>query len=424
MSVIERREITIANRRGASPRDGGAPAWQRRRGCDVGAREIKEMLAERTDALVRALLPAGRRSGGWWKVGSLDGEKGDSLGVELSGARRGYWRDYATGEHGDALDLVRQTKGYAMRDALDWARGWLGIERAGAAPAKSAEIAAARERARAEADAREQAKREETRGKARALWLAAERLSAGSPALLYLTGRGLPIGGGGDAEGGVPPALRFLADCWCDEVRYGLPALVAAVQDPAGRFAGVHRIYLERAGDAAPREAWRKASLQEPKKTYGPIHEGTVRLGSGRGRARGLPGWLGLPGLRAVAEGIETMLALADVLPPTVALHAAINATNLRYVRWPDETLGVAIFGDHDPVCQKRGALEGKRPGRVAAEDALRRYAEQGVVARIVMPPAAAPRDDERGVDWLDERGRAPARRFADAVGMAAEVDA
>ncbi|MGE0653971.1 MAG: hypothetical protein AB7P12_19815, partial [Alphaproteobacteria bacterium] len=69
-------------------------------------RELAAALAERADLLAADLLPGGRREGAEWRCGSLAGEPGKSLSIRITGGKRGLWADFATGEMGDALDLV------------------------------------------------------------------------------------------------------------------------------------------------------------------------------------------------------------------------------------------------------------------------------------------------------------------------------
>src|SRR3954454_17054894 len=92
------------------------------------ANDIARLLARSIDSLVLVLLPAGKREGHEWFVGSVAGEPGHSLGIHLTGAKAGVWSDFATGESGDALDLVRAVLDVDMAEALRWSRRWLGIE--------------------------------------------------------------------------------------------------------------------------------------------------------------------------------------------------------------------------------------------------------------------------------------------------------
>jgi len=93
------------------------------------SREIARMLAERIDQLVIDLLPAGRREGYEWRVGSVAGETGHSLGVHLAGNKAGVWCDFnGSGDSGDALDLVCAVRDLNMGQALSWSRLWLGLD--------------------------------------------------------------------------------------------------------------------------------------------------------------------------------------------------------------------------------------------------------------------------------------------------------
>lgn len=89
---------------------------------------VKRALNDRVDAVCEALFPNGRRMGHEWRVGSLSGEPGDSLGVHLTGHKVGVWKDFATGEDGgDLIDLWCKVKGLDLPDALKEIKGWLGL---------------------------------------------------------------------------------------------------------------------------------------------------------------------------------------------------------------------------------------------------------------------------------------------------------
>ena len=92
------------------------------------AAEVSRMLADEIESLCAELLPNGGPESGSWRVGSLSGEKGDSLSVSLK-RKPGLWIDHATDESGDALGLVRGVFGCDTAAALRWSRQWLGIER-------------------------------------------------------------------------------------------------------------------------------------------------------------------------------------------------------------------------------------------------------------------------------------------------------
>jgi hypothetical protein len=96
----------------------------------VPASEISRRLADRILQLVKELLPNGRleKGGSEWRVGSVYGEPGSSLAVQLVGPKAGLWFDHATGQGGDSLDLVRAVRDVDMSEAWAWSCRWLGIE--------------------------------------------------------------------------------------------------------------------------------------------------------------------------------------------------------------------------------------------------------------------------------------------------------
>lgn len=91
------------------------------------AKQISEKLSQRADAVALYLLPNGKKEGHEWRVGSLNGEAGESLGVHLSGSKAGVWCDFNTGEAGDLLDLWRLSRSLSLANALKEAKQWLGI---------------------------------------------------------------------------------------------------------------------------------------------------------------------------------------------------------------------------------------------------------------------------------------------------------
>src|SRR5690625_121674 len=91
--------------------------------------EVKRLLASRAQAVAEYLLPNGIKQGNEWRVGSVAGEKGRSLGIHLAGAKAGVWADFASGEGGDLLDLWQAVHRVSLVQALDEARTWLGVER-------------------------------------------------------------------------------------------------------------------------------------------------------------------------------------------------------------------------------------------------------------------------------------------------------
>lgn len=325
--------------------------------------EIVRRLAARIDDLVVELLPAGRRQGEEWRVGSIAGEPGQSLGVRLRGQRAGIWSDFASADRsqrGDALDLVAMVLfGGDKTQALRWARAWLGIDQAGAGSFQTRQAARPVEREGAERD------EEGRRQKALALFLAGKPLVPGDPAALYLAGRGLPLEG----FARPPRALRFLAECWNSETGLRLPAMVAAVTK-RGRHVATHRTWL-----MAERSSWTKARLRVPKKVLGSFGGGVIPLWRG---ASGKPIAEAVEGeTTAIAEGIEDALTLALAEQNWRAL-ACVSISNMAAVELPPACEDIVLAFDRD----------GENPqARQARERAVRALLEQGRSVREVKPP-------------------------------------
>ena len=91
--------------------------------------EISRMLSSRAQSVAEYLLPRGRKEGQEWRVGSVAGEPGQSLGVHLAGHKAGVWAEFNSGEAGDLLDLWQQVRGVSLSQALTEAREWLGVKR-------------------------------------------------------------------------------------------------------------------------------------------------------------------------------------------------------------------------------------------------------------------------------------------------------
>jgi twinkle protein len=90
---------------------------------------IKQKLADDVEGVCKHLLKAGERKGHEWRVGSVLGEEGKSLGVHLTGDKKGVWCDFSTGETGDLIDLWAAARGMGLAEALSDIETWLGLER-------------------------------------------------------------------------------------------------------------------------------------------------------------------------------------------------------------------------------------------------------------------------------------------------------
>lgn len=94
----------------------------------VNAREISERLASQAADVAAHLLPRGKRAGQEWKAGSVTGDSGQSLSVRIAGSKRGVWKDFATGEGGDMLDLWAARFGVSVSEAMRDAAAYLGVQ--------------------------------------------------------------------------------------------------------------------------------------------------------------------------------------------------------------------------------------------------------------------------------------------------------
>ncbi|EBR8572744.1 bifunctional DNA primase/helicase, partial [Salmonella enterica subsp. enterica serovar Java] len=65
--------------------------------------ELSNLLWQQVERVVAHLLPNGRRVNGEWVVGDLDGNKGQSLKINLTGKR--VWCEFNGGQGGDLLNL-------------------------------------------------------------------------------------------------------------------------------------------------------------------------------------------------------------------------------------------------------------------------------------------------------------------------------
>ena len=100
------------------------------------ASELARRLARDAEAVCRHYLSKGRRQGRYWTVGDVRNTPGRSMFVRLSGPEfgpgaAGHWTDAASAEHGDLLDVIRESCGLAsFRDVVEEARRFLSLPRA------------------------------------------------------------------------------------------------------------------------------------------------------------------------------------------------------------------------------------------------------------------------------------------------------
>jgi hypothetical protein len=280
------------------------------------AADLAHRLARDAEAVCRHYLSKGRREGRYWLVGDVRNTPGRSLFVRLRGPESGKgasgkWTDAATGEHGDLLDVIRESCGFAeFSDVVDEARRFLSLPRPDPAPDH------ARPSSSAPAGSPESARR---------LFAMSQPIS-GTIAETYLRRRGITaLHGTGN--------LRFHPRCYYrpdpDSPTETWPAMIAAVTDLSGTITGAHRTWLDPSGRD-------KAPIDTPRRAMGHLLGNAVRLGLAHD-------------VMAAGEGIETMLSLRCVMP-TMPMVAALSAAHLAAILFPRTLRRLYIARDNDPA--------------------------------------------------------------------------
>jgi hypothetical protein len=285
------------------------------------ASELAHRLAGQAEAVCRRYLSNGRRDGRYWLVGDVRNTPGRSLFVRLKGGESGKgaagkWTDAATGEHGDLLDVIRESCGLVdFKDVADEARTFLSL------PHPEPEPAPPRRRASSASGSTEAARR----------LFAMSQPITGTIVESYLRRRGITaLHGAG--------SLRFHPRCYYRPDEHGptetWPAMIASVTDLAGHLTGAHRTWLDPGGFHPTRLG--KAPIDTPRRAMGDLLGHAVRFGvAGE--------------VMAAGEGIETMLSLRCVLP-TMPMAAALSAAHLAAILFPDTLRRLYIARDDDPA--------------------------------------------------------------------------
>lgn len=304
------------------------------------ASELARRLARDAEAVCRQYLSNGRRQGRYWIVGDVRNTPGRSMFVRLSGpdfgpGAAGHWRDAASGEHGDLLDVIRESCGFVdFRDVAGEARRFLSLPRA--EPRRSPKPV----RTPVPAGSPE----------------AARRLFAMSQPIrrtlveTYLGNRGIKA----VHDAG---ALRFRRRSYYrpddGSPTETWPAMIAAVTDLAGRITGAHRTWLAPDGSG-------KAPVDTPRRAMGGLLGHAVRFGA-------------VDEVLAAGEGIETMLSLRCVLP-AMPMAAALSANHLAALLLPPTLRRLYIARDADVAGD-------------AAVAALTQCAEAAGIEALVLSP-------------------------------------
>jgi len=279
----------------------------------LDASELAQRLGREAEAVCRHYLNAGQRQGNYWQVGDARNTPGRSMFVRLKDTAKGpagKWTDAATGEHGDLLDMIRESCGLIdFADVLEEARSFLSLPRPEPAPAAKNRV-----RTPVLSGSTEAARR----------LFAMSRPIRGTPVEAYIRTRSITA----LHETGH---LRFHPHCYYRPDDHGptevWPAMISAVSDLCGRITGVHRTWL------AP-DGTDKAPIDTPRKAMGDLLGHAVRFGA--------------PGeVMAAGEGIESVLSVREVLPG-MAMAAALSAGHLAAILFPETLRRLYIVRDHD----------------------------------------------------------------------------
>jgi len=280
------------------------------------ASELAQRLGRQAEAVCRHYLSAGYREGRYWLVGDVRNTPGRSMFVRLKGAdsgrgAAGKWTDAATGEHGDLLDVIRESCGLIdFKDVAEEARTFLSL------PHPEPDPDHQRRPASAPAGSPEAARR----------LFAMSRPITGTIVETYLRKRGITaLHGTG--------SLRFHPRCYYRPDEHSptetWPAMIASVTDLDGRITGVHRTWLSPEGSG-------KAPIDTPRRAMGDLLGHAVRFGTAHD-------------VIAAGEGIETILSLRMALPG-LPMAAALSAAHLAAILFPATLRRLYIARDDDPA--------------------------------------------------------------------------
>jgi len=323
----------------------------------LDAAELAHRLARDAEAVCRHYLSNGRREGRYWLVGDVRNAPGHSLFVRLKGPESGKgaagkWTDAATGDHGDLLDVIRETCGLAdFRDVANEARHFLSLPRSEPEPDHG------RQASSAPAGSPESARR---------LFAMAQPIR-GTVVEVYLRKRGITaLHGTGSLR--FHPRCYYRPDAWSPTETW--PAMIAAVTDFDGKITGAHRTWLDPSGQD-------KAAIDTPRRAMGNLLGHAVRFDVAYD-------------VLAAGEGIETMLSLRCVMP-TMPMVAALSAAHLAAILFPATLRRLYIARDDDPA------------GDGAMASLIDRATEAGIEAIALSPRLGDFNEDFRtlGIDAL-----------------------
>lgn len=304
--------------------------------------QVKALLQAQIEALARELAPRGYRSGKYWLAcnPSRDDRKPGSFWIALSGVP-GSWRDEATDQRGDVIQLIMLCKGLPFGEAMKWARGYVGI--ADMPPELVAKRAQEARNAEARRQQDEEAELADKRKRAKGTWLHGTPIG-GTVVETYLReARRLDL----SRLSRLPRALRFSMQRHDKNGEW--PCMLAAMCLPDGSFGAVHRTWLAPDGSG-------KAPVDSARKIWPRFASAVIHIWRGASdMAVKQASEAGIADTLVLCEGVEDGLALA-LAAPEYRVWAVGALGNLGNVVLPPCAVDVIVAADNDwgkPEAQK-----------------------------------------------------------------------
>jgi putative DNA primase/helicase len=305
--------------------------------------EIKATLADNAEALAVDLFGKPTR-----RTGAIlyFGKKYSTL-VNISGKYQGRFRSWETDESGSMLDAIIFAYSCSFKDAIDHAKGWLGIADDNPLPRRKP-IA----RPVVDVDTDEIAREKQ----ARQIWDASKPVY-GTPGEVYLKGRAIN------------------ASEWPETVRWNNSGFLVVASTVKNKITQVQRIYINADGTPKLDDDGRKI-----KRTRGPSHGGSVRFD-------------GKDGPLHLAEGPETGLSVWH----STGYETWVSLGSIR-ADLSDVSLDRTII-----ICKDDDAK--KAPSRKALRDRVRQWRREGRTVHERLPFELSRRNKMDFNDALKEYG-------------------
>ena len=194
------------------------------------------------------------------------------------------------------------------------------------------------------------------------LWKASKKLTGRDQVSKYLRSRGLVL---------TPDNIRFCSKCYESDSKTEMSAMVARIQNKAGKPVSLHRTYLD--GE-------KKAEIESPKKIMTPtepLRMAAIRLF--------MPGGMFEKDTVGIAEGIETAIAAAQLF--SIATWSVMSTSLMMNFEPPPEYRNIIIFADND------SNFAGQKAAFTLASDLYRK----DFLVDVMIPPPG---------DWNDSLKR------------------